>query len=178
MTVGSWLARRLPRHSLAALALISAIVCGSVAAKGAVVQRSMADQELARCIGIAADGRPWLEKTLWGLRDQEGGWIGAAVLNINGSYDLGPLQVNSWWVPRIAALSDRPQAHVRWWLTYDACFNVNAARWIFLSALAVTRDYWKAIGLYHSPTNWRQRRYATEVAAKLKQRFGSDVFSR
>jgi hypothetical protein len=29
------------------------------------------------------------------------------------------------------------------------------------------RDYWKVIGVYHSPTDWRQRRYAFEVAVKL-----------
>src|SRR3546814_7011119 len=51
------------------------------------------DAEIARCIRSAAHGKPWLERTLWGLRDQEGGWIGAAVVNSNGTHDLGPLQI-------------------------------------------------------------------------------------
>lgn len=144
-------------------------------AKGA--PRSSSEQEVARCIRTAAGGRPWLEKTLWGLRDQEGGWIGAEIPNTNGSHDLGPLQVNSWWVTKIATATGRPAMHVRWWLTHDACFNVSAARWIFLSGLAVTRDYWSAVGVYHSPTTWRQRHYATAVANKLRHRFGSDVFA-
>lgn len=133
--------------------------------------------ELARCITVAADGKPWLERTLWGLRDQEGGWIGAEVRNTNGSHDLGPLQVNSWWVSKLSAATGRPASHIRWWLRNDACFNVSAARWIFLSGLAVTGDYWKAVGVYHSPTDWRQRRYAWQVAAKLRRRYGSNVFS-
>ena len=74
------------------------------------------------------------------LRDQEGGWIGSAVLNTNGSHDLGPLQVNTWWVPRIASLVGRPPDHVRHWLRMDPCFNANVARWIFLKALAQSGD--------------------------------------
>ncbi|MDX3901462.1 MAG: lytic transglycosylase domain-containing protein [Sphingobium sp.] len=134
------------------------------------------EAHVAQCIRWASDGKPWLEKTLWGLRDQEGGWIGAEVRNANGSHDLGPLQVNSWWVSKIAGVLDRPPDHVRYWLQFDTCFNVQAARWIFLSGLTVTRDYWKAIGVYHSPTGWRQRRYQASVVHHLRARFGDRVF--
>ena len=134
------------------------------------------DTDLATCIRKAAKGRIWLERTLWGLRDQEGGWIGAAVANSNGTHDLGPLQVNSWWVPKIAKLVGRPEDHVRSWLQNDACFNAEAARWIFLSGLAATGDYWKAIGVYHSPTGWRQARYANSVAVHLQRRFGRSIW--
>jgi hypothetical protein len=110
------------------------------------------------------------------LRDQEGGWIGAEVANSDGSHDLGPLQVNSWWVGKIAAMTRRRPEMVRWWLINDACFNVDAARWIFLSGLAVTREYWKAIGVYHSPTAWRQQRYVAGVSNHLQRRYGRQVF--
>ncbi|PJG49636.1 murein transglycosylase [Sphingobium sp. LB126] len=139
-------------------------------------QRAGQEQSIARCIKQASLGRAWLEKTLWGLRDQEAGWIGAQVPNTNGSHDLGPLQINSWWVPRIAGLIDQPERSVRYWLRYDPCFGAEAARWIFLSALEATGDYWAAVGIYHSPTSWRQRRYSASVAVHLVRRFGSDVF--
>ncbi|WP_369805429.1 lytic transglycosylase domain-containing protein [Sphingobium sp. EM0848] len=132
---------------------------------------------MGQCIRQAADGRTWLVRTLWGLRDQEAGWIGAEILNSNGSHDLGPLQVNSFWIPKLAVMVDRPPAQVRTWLAHDPCFNVQAARWIFLSALSATRDYWKAVGVYHSPTDWRRRRYAQSVAAHMKMRFGSTIFA-
>ncbi|MBT2186102.1 lytic transglycosylase domain-containing protein [Sphingobium sp. H33] len=135
------------------------------------------EAEIAACIRQAASRRPWLEKTLWGLRDQEGGWVGAQILNSNGTHDLGPMQVNSWWVGRIAARTGREPAHIRYWLTHHPCFNVDAARWIFLSALAATGDYWQAVGLYHSPTAWRQRRYVLAVVTKLKGRFGARLFA-
>lgn len=135
------------------------------------------DPRIAQCIRKAAGGRPWLEKTLWGLRDQEAGWIGAAVRNTNGTHDLGPLQINSWWVSRIAVLVERSEADVRHWLRFDPCFNVRAARWIFLTALRETGDFWRAVGVYHSPTVWRQRRYALSVAGHMQRRFGQDIFS-
>lgn len=139
--------------------------------------RGAEEERVGRCIRIAARGSAWLERTLWGLRDQEGGWVGAAVRNTNGSKDLGPLQVNSWWAPRIAAMVGRPTEHVRHWLQNDPCFNVQAARWIFLTGLAATGNYWEAVGTYHSPTRWRQRSYAQSVAAHLRMRFGADAFA-
>lgn len=167
--------------------LVTAVAVGAMlvwaiplqaAPTGAAESRPSDDRAVAACIKRSAGGRAWLEKTLWGLRDQEGGWIGAEIANGDGSHDLGPLQVNSWWVPRLAAITGRPEPHIRHWLKLDPCFNVEAARWIFLSGLAATGDYWKAVGVYHSPTGWRQRRYASSVVAHLQRRFGSRAFER
>lgn len=59
---------------------------------------------IAHCIHRSARGKPWLEKTLWGLRDQEGGWIGANVRNRDGSYDLG---VSVVWKPPCGSAGSR-----------------------------------------------------------------------
>lgn len=135
------------------------------------------DEAIVRqCIQRAARGTFWLEKTLWGLRDQEAGWIGAQVPNTNGTYDLGILQINSSWVPSVARLVQRPQAQVRHWLQFDPCFNTETARWLFLTALSQTHDFWKAVGIYHSPTAKLQKKYALSVAGHLHRRFGPDVF--
>lgn len=163
---------------LSRLALPACMGAALFAAAPVQARGTMAGEErIAECIRQAADGKPWLERALWGLRDQEAGWLGAEVRNTNGSHDLGPLQINSWWVPKIAALVGRSQADVRSWLMRDACFNAGAARWIFLSALKATGDFWKAIGVYHSPTAWRQRRYALSVASHMQRRFGPDIFT-
>ena len=134
------------------------------------------ERVIAACIHQAAGGRVWLERTLWGLRDQEGGWIGAEVANTDGSHDLGPLQINSQWVAKIAVRTRREDSDVRRWLTHDPCFNVNAARWIFLSALKASGDYWRAIGIYHSPRPPRGQRYALAIGGRLRRRFGPEVF--
>jgi hypothetical protein len=134
------------------------------------------ERVIASCIHRKSGGHVWLERTLWGLRDREGGWVGAVIANTNGTYDLGPLQVNSSWVREVADLTRRSATNVRWWLIHDACFNVDVARWIFLSDLARTHVYWDAVGAYHSPTNWRRREYAAGVASLLERRFGQDAF--
>ena len=162
------------RLSLAAIVIVALLLApearGRPGAEGEPI--------VAACIARSAGGRAWLQKTLWGLRDQEGGWVGAEVANSDGSHDLGPLQVNSWWVPRLAAVTGRPERHIRHWLKQDACFNVEAARWIFLSGLATTGDYWKAVGVYHSPAGWRQRRYTASVVSHLRRRFGANLFAK
>lgn len=172
----SWTARRASfRTTLTVIAILSALPASTPAlAKHAPPGEAA---EIARCIRIAARGYNWLEKTLWGLRAQEAGWLGAEVANSNGTHDLGPLQINSWWVPRIARLIGRPEHQVRHWLRDDACFNADVARWIFLSALDATGDYWKAVGAYHSPTTWRQRAYAAKVALHMRARFGANAFA-
>lgn len=136
------------------------------------------ERAIAACIHRAARGHGWLEKTLWGLRDQEAGWIGAAVRNANGSYDLGPLQINSWWVPRLARQLGRSGADVSRWLRYDACFNADAARWIFLSSYTSANDYWNAIGLYHSRRPALQKRYSAQFSVHMRERFGKATFAR
>lgn len=156
--------------------LLIAAPAGKVIAGVRIETKGSEEKVLAGCIARSAGGRDWLEKTLWGLRDQEGGWIGAEIANSDGSHDLGPMQVNSRWVDRIAKATRRPSHQVRQWLANDACFNVDVARWIFLSALRQKRDYWRAVGVYHSPTGWRQQRYAVNVARRLSNRFGALVF--
>jgi len=162
--------------ALPALVAGLVLLSGSAEAAPRPIKSASAEREIARCIQVASAGRSWLEKTLWGLRDQEAGWIGAEVPNSNGSHDLGPLQVNSFWVPRLASLTQRPAEQVRSWLINDPCFNVQAARWIFLEGLKLTQSYWGAVGIYHSPTQWRQRRYVNSVSMHMRKRFGEQIF--
>ena len=140
--------------------------------------RNDAEPAIAACLARAAEGRPWLEATLWGLRDQEGGWLGAEQPNRNGTHDLGPLQINSAWVPAIAAKLGRGQSEVRGWLKHDACFNAGVAKWIFVSEYQQRHDYWAAVGGYHSPTAWRARDYAVKVAGRISSRFGPAIYTR
>ena len=95
------------RGLLADIAILSALLTPGPA----LAQRTTLGEaaEIARCIGIAGRGYGWLEKTLWGLRIQEAGWLGAEIANENGTHDLGPLQINSSWVPRIARLVGKPE---------------------------------------------------------------------
>lgn len=171
------MAPRSMRRVVTALLATGLLIVGEPTRAATQPPRSEQEPAIAACIRHASLGKGWLEKTLWGLRDQEAGWIGAEVRNTNGSHDLGPLQINSWWVPRIAAMIGQPEPRVRYWLRYDPCFGAEAARWIFLSALQSSGDYWAAVGIYHSPTSWRQRRYSAAVAVHMVRRFGPGIFA-
>lgn len=157
--------------------MISLILLGAVAISNAADARPALNPEeearIGQCIRTAASGRTWLERTLWGLRDQEAGWVGAEVPNTNGTHDFGPMQINSWWLPKLSAMTGHSPEKVRSWLIHDACFNVQVARWIFLSELNTTGAYWLAIGGYHSPNAYHARRYAASVARKVDARFNS-----
>lgn len=164
------------RKPLFSVALALVVLAGIGTAHADSGTSTEHEARVGQCIRQAAAGRAWLERTLWGLRDQEAGWIGAEIANTNSTHDLGPLQVNSSWVPKLSALVGREPALVRKWLIHDPCFNVQAAKWIFLSGLRATHDYWKAVGVYHSPTPERQLRYRKSVAQRLVSRFGGTVF--
>jgi len=130
------------------------------------------------CIQATARNRPWLEKTLWGLYDQERGWVGAEIANSNGTFDLGLLQINTSWLPIIAARLRRDAGVVHRWLRDDACFNIGVGAWIFLSVYRQNHDFWRAVGAYHSPTDWRARIYIHRVADRIADRYGKQVFQR
>jgi len=154
----------MPKLPLIYAALAAAMIVPNVAKarpKSTVVEEKLID----RCIRRSARGKAWLEQALSALRDQEGGWIGAQVQNRNGSYDLGPMQINSWWVIRFANILHRSPSHVQHLLKKNACFNVEAARYILLNELDRSGNIWIAIGRYHSRVWWRQRPYVVAVSA-------------
>ena len=67
------------------------------------------------------------------------------------SFDVGKMQVNSWWMERLAidplSLLD-PATNERW------------GKWILAEEIARHGLNWKAVGKYHSPDLERGRRYA------------------
>ena len=69
----------------------------------------------------------------------EGGRPGIVSRNLDGSLDLGVMQVNSRWVPRFAALTGMSQEAVRARLVDDPCFNIAASG-------AIMRLYWNETG--------------------------------
>lgn len=89
------LVTRTYRLGIALLAMLMLMQTAPAQAKS--ILSASHEAKIGKCILQAAAGHEWLERTLWGLRDQEGGWIGAEILNADGSHDLGPMQVNSWW---------------------------------------------------------------------------------
>lgn len=81
--------------------------------------------------------------------------------NTNGTQDLGMMQINTTHLRKLAR-SGIGRAHLM-----DACTNIAVGAWVLADAVSRHGMSWKAVGVYHSPTPWRQRAYAAKVARHL-----------
>lgn len=103
---------------------------------------------------------------LYAIHATEGGKVGSRVPNTDGSYDLGPMQINTWWLPRLSRYGVQQQG-----LINDGCLNVQVSAWILSWAFHDARgDFWRAVGYYHSrnpkhyiPYSWRVYRRLLEI---------------
>jgi hypothetical protein len=94
-------------------------------------------------------------RIILGLIKTEGGHVGQAVRNTNGSYDLGPMQVNDQiWVHRLANAHFGGNTDTAYRMLRDnGCYNVFIGGWIFSKYLQETKgDYAEAVGFYNSHT--------------------------
>src|SRR5690606_19329370 len=94
--------------------------------------------------------------------ETEGGRVGMANKNSNGTYDYGPMQVNSIWLSKIG-----PYGYTKEQLQYDPCANVMVGTWILSNKIAETltneNAYWKGVAGYHSKTPHLNERYKTKI---------------
>lgn len=126
---------------------------------------------LAACLIAAAHTYEVPPAVMIGIMQVEGGHIGqAAGPNFNGTYDLGPMQVNTAWVPRLANLWHVNNATARLWLRDDGCVNVNVAAWILKQKIAETGSLYLGIAHYHSATPGEGGRYARKVVAMMDRK--------
>jgi len=83
----------------------------------------------------------------------EAGQPGTISRNLNGTGDLGVMQVNSNWVPYLARSWDMTAQEVAGRLIKDPCFNIVAAGAIMRIYLDESHDdVVRAVGYYHSHT--------------------------
>jgi len=113
------------------------------------------------------------------LLEVEGGRPGMESRNSNGSFDLGPMQINTIHVADFARMYGRPQAEMRALLRDDGCFNVHAGTWMLVREIRrADGDFWAGVGHYHSRTPRHKTRYLGKVVEKARRLFGPQVFER
>lgn len=88
----------------------------------------------------------------------EGGDVGTASPNRNGTYDYGPMQINTIWLSKI-----KPYGYTREQVQYDPCINVMVGTWILSTNIANSSDLWYGIGGYHSHTLSLNEHYQNKV---------------
>ena len=98
------------------------------------------------------------------LLNVEGGRLGAVSPNTNGTVDIGPMQVNDIWLPKLAAhwATTKESAYLA--LRDNFCANVEAGAWILRRGLDEAHgDFWEGVGFYHSHDPGYKRTYLNSV---------------
>ncbi len=124
---------------------------------------------LAACLMLASQTYSVPPAVLVGIYKAEGGKIGQEVANTNGSFDLGPMQINTLWLPELADKWGVNQNTARKWVRDDACTNVGVAAWILKSHLEETGSLSQAIAQYHSRTPIHGNKYKARVVNILRE---------
>ena len=124
---------------------------------------------LAACLMLASQTYSVPPAVLVGIYKAEGGKVGLESPNSNGSYDLGPMQINTIWLPDLAGKWGVNETTARKWIRDDACTNVGVAAWILRTHLDETGSLSQAIAHYHSRTPVHGDKYRKNVVSILKR---------
>ncbi|MDD2762094.1 MAG: lytic transglycosylase domain-containing protein [Methylomonas sp.] len=124
---------------------------------------------LAACLMLAAQTYSVPPAVMVGILQVEGGGIGQQVRNTNGSYDLGPMQINTIWVPQLANYWGVDQGTAARWVRDDACTNMGVAAWILRGHMDETGSLSTAIAHYHSRTPSKGYTYRAKVVEAMRR---------
>ena len=124
---------------------------------------------LAACLMMAAQTYSVPPAVMVGIMQVEGGQVGQQVLNTNGSYDLGPMQINTTWVPRLAQYWGVTEATAKRWIRDDPCTNMGVSAWILRRHMNETGSLSKAIAYYHSRTPELGYSYKNRVVSAMRK---------
>lgn len=92
----------------------------------------------------------------------ENGRPGQIRRNKDGSFDMGPMQVNSVHLPELAKWGITQMA-----LTNDECLNLHIGTYYLQKAIITAPHFWKGVGKYHSNTPVKNVSYQYRVWDKL-----------
>jgi hypothetical protein len=116
------------------------------------------------CMALVAQVYALPPRVLPSIQAVEGGGPGVVHLNADGSEDLGVMQVNTLWIPRLVQYTGLSAPEVRNRLVHQPCFNIAAAGLIMRTYLDEARqDLLRAVGFYHSHTPHLGQDYQTRV---------------
>ncbi|WP_291447902.1 lytic transglycosylase domain-containing protein [Desulfovibrio sp.] len=126
----------------------------------------------AVCVAEAARASGLPMAALIGILATENGKLGEALLNNNGTWDMGPFQFNTVHINELADMGIAPEAVLQ-----DGCTNAYAAAWLLRKEYNRTGDIWQAIGAYHSRTPHRRDAYIAQVKSNLARLSRSGIFA-
>lgn len=116
------------------------------------------------CINEAAVEYHVPAKLIVTVLNVEQGKRGQIVKNKNGSYDIGPTQINSVWLSELSHFGISKYA-----IQYDPCANVKVGTWILSKAISSDSNLLKGIGNFHSHTPQHNDQYSQIVRTHFTQ---------
>jgi hypothetical protein len=116
------------------------------------------------CIHQAAIEYQVPAKLIISVLKTENGRVGLASKNGNNTYDYGPMQINSSWLPRLASYG-----YTQHDIQFDACKNVKVGAWILSQSISNESQLWRGIGDYHSHTEHLNQQYSSIVYVKYEK---------
>lgn len=106
---------------------------------------------------------------VYAIRQQEGGQVGKISRNKNGSYDIGPMQINNRaWLDDLSERWGMPKSQVEQIILHKECANIEAATWILAGRVRMTGDLWKGVAAYHSFTPKYSGPYLEKVVSRIR----------
>lgn len=119
----------------------------------------------AACFAEAAARYRVPTQLLMAISEVESGGNPMAInRNTDGSYDIGHMQINSRWLPKLKryGITERN--------LFDACTNTHVGAWILAQNIAQLGYSWDAIGAYNARSKEKRIVYARKVAKVLKRK--------
>jgi len=94
----------------------------------------------------------------------ERGKVGQIRKNKDGSFDMGPMQVNSVHLPELAPFGINQEM-----LTNNECLNIHIGTYYLQKHIITAPHFWNGVGRYHSKTPSLNTQYQYRVWGQLIQ---------
>ncbi|HTR17431.1 MAG TPA: lytic transglycosylase domain-containing protein [Acetobacteraceae bacterium] len=126
------------------------------------------------CMALVASVYALPPRVLPAIQAVEGGQPGTVHHNADGSDDFGVMQVNTRWLPALAAYTHRDPAEVRARLIAEPCYNIAAAGAILRAYMREAGgNLMRAVGYYHSHTPVLSQHYQALVMDAARRLFAA-----
>ena len=119
---------------------------------------------LADCLDDAAQFHHVNVVLVRAIAQQESGMrANATNINTDGTEDIGLMQINSSWLPKLRRYGITRAA------LFDACVNGYVGTWILASNIRQFGPTWKAVGAYNAVSTNRQLVYANTIYQRIQR---------
>ena len=115
------------------------------------------------CISLASEYYNVPLAALLGIMAVERGTVGKYSKNENGTWDMGPMQINSVWIPEFKKYGITEKM-----ILNNGCLNVFLGAWILSNHYKKSDSIWEAIGNYHSKHGRLNQKYQNLVYKKIR----------